>query len=379
MLRCLVRRPLDDELTSSAWVRTCRRVGLPIAAVTKAILGKKWYPGFFQGGYLRDTAACTLTTPDLLLDYHTVFPYSTAFYRSETVEAARAAALAVGVEARGVGAVTQSVSDLVPRRRWCPMCAADDFEAWGESFWRRTHNLPGVLVCLTHSRPLRQSALPTYGKGCWTTLLPHECGEGQAVAPRPTAFLSEVARQSISLLRPEHRDGSTGWYRRRLCMLGLVSPARDVNASSLTGWVKGLAGRDLPLLGFRGRDVELSWLSLMVRPGVDVPFIPLKHVVLRAAMKLSTGRTAGALDHVPTGPRPHVHLQDEAYANRLRELIADRVRAGRLVGVTEALTELGCWASFRHGRERFPLLSHEVGLLRSSRSALRRLHRRRRS
>src|SRR4030042_7010586 len=44
--------------------------------------------------------------------------------------------------------------------RYCPECVSEDFERWGETYWRRTHQLPGVLVCTDHKGGLANSVVP---------------------------------------------------------------------------------------------------------------------------------------------------------------------------------------------------------------------------
>jgi len=36
----------------------------------------------------------------------------------------------------------------------CPQCVKEDVAFWGFSYWRRSHHLPGVVCCSTHSGPL---------------------------------------------------------------------------------------------------------------------------------------------------------------------------------------------------------------------------------
>lgn len=370
-MRRLVRRPLHDELLSSAWARTARRAGLPIGVVTKAITGRKWYPTFFQGGHLDVLAQCIGSTSDALLFRHTTFPYSTAFYSDELAKVARATALLTGPRARASGPITQSTSDLVPRRRWCSTCALRDLDAWGESYWRRSHNLPGVLVCLHHDEPLRESQHATTGPGTWTTDLPHECGRGRALARSSTRFLRGVAQQSVQLLE-QRPPVSASWYRSRLQEVGLLSAGRDVSGGQLVEWARTVGGRDLAVLGFTRRESLLTWLPLMVRPGVREPFIPLKHVVLRTALMLA-GPPKGELDHKPTGPGARAHLRDEEHASALRALTKHHEESGGTVRVSDALAEIGCWGSYRHNRQRFPRLEREVHRLRRSRVSVRRV------
>jgi hypothetical protein len=174
-VRLLAPMLFDDEILSSFWTRFCARAGLPITALTTMLLGRKWTPGFFQAGHIAQTAAIVGITAEELLHWHTVFPYATAFTEPSVHAAALANALSVGVNARGSGAVTQSVSEQVNGRRFCKQCAGAEFERTGESYWHRSHNLPAVLVCLKHRALLTELPwLPTNGARSWSYSMPHE-------------------------------------------------------------------------------------------------------------------------------------------------------------------------------------------------------------
>jgi hypothetical protein len=43
--------------------------------------------------------------------------------------------------------------------RYCPTCCEEMLQKHGELYWRRDHQLPGVLVCPEHGRPLAESQL----------------------------------------------------------------------------------------------------------------------------------------------------------------------------------------------------------------------------
>ncbi|MBR1752184.1 MAG: TniQ family protein [Ruminococcus sp.] len=36
------------------------------------------------------------------------------------------------------------------RLRYCPVCAADDREKYGETYWHRVHQIPEISVCAKH-------------------------------------------------------------------------------------------------------------------------------------------------------------------------------------------------------------------------------------
>lgn len=52
----------------------------------------------------------------------------------------------------------QKREKVFPRNRkdalFCEQCAQEDLETWGRSYWRRTHQVPGICWCLKHKIPL---------------------------------------------------------------------------------------------------------------------------------------------------------------------------------------------------------------------------------
>lgn len=374
-MRYLLPRPLPDELLSSVWVRLTRRAGLPIGAVTRALTNRKWSPGFFQAGHLDALAPLLGMTTRELLWTHTVFPYATAFFEPPVFGKALAAALSTGTAAVGMGAVTQSVSGHVPFRRFCLDCAREEVKRWGESFWHRAHNLPGVLVCLQHGRVLRESALRTAGVGSWSDAVPHELTGVRAFRGKARAFDIELAHRSVVLLhRAEHghQGRSSAWYRVALAHQGLVSPHRQVNVAALSAWVAKAAGSSAVRYGFSESDARLGWLGLMVRLGETAPFVPLKHSLFETALTVAGTTGAPLLDHKPSGPsgRPRDEL-DRQYAAAVKQVVQGYAKRGERVRICDALTEAGCWSAVRHCRTAFPLIDRAVKRLRMSSTSAR--------
>lgn len=99
-------------------------------------------------------------TADRVIEELTLFPYFTAFQPPNVAQRTRAAMrqgvtdgmlLRLGIAAFRVGHVT--------RLRFCPLCLAEMEECHGEPYWRRDHQLPGVLVCPAHGCPLKASTV----------------------------------------------------------------------------------------------------------------------------------------------------------------------------------------------------------------------------
>jgi len=355
-------------------MRSVRHAGLPISVATRSVSGgNRWSPGFFALRGLLDIASSLRTEPEELLWSHTMLPYATAFFDQALLERAIRAALSRGDGATGMGVVTQSVSDHSRLRRLCPLCSQEELERWGESYWHRAHNLPGVIVCLRHGTSLAITDIPTVSRR-WHGILPHEV-VADTVGPRPTKFAELLARASIaSLDRPQTvlqcRDAA--WYRRRLVAKGLVSSSRAIDSASLANWVSAWLGESPASFGLRKPDESLRWLALMVRPGNDAPFVPLKHFIFEAALEAQAHQASPLLDFIPQGFLGCDKKEsDTLFAANARQVIRRHIELGERVRVRDVLTEVGCWGQYRHDRTSYPRVAAAIRWLKRSSSCMR--------
>ncbi len=63
--------------------------------------------------------------------------------------------------------------------RFCPLCLFEDLHTFGEAYWHRLHQTPGVLVCPIHAVALSDSIAPIFGhwhKVCVASLNNCPCG-----------------------------------------------------------------------------------------------------------------------------------------------------------------------------------------------------------
>jgi hypothetical protein len=56
-----------------------------------------------------------------------------------------------------LGQVNASTVSLCPYVRFCRLCAFSDQTNYGETYWRRAHQLPGALICTKHKEVLKLS------------------------------------------------------------------------------------------------------------------------------------------------------------------------------------------------------------------------------
>lgn len=96
---------------------------------------------------------------------HTLFPYVTAFLDDDRRSK-------VDKQMRGVGGKPHQHLgprspgiDFATHLRFCPKCASEMGELYGETYWLRDHQLPGSLICYLHeSHLITGPPIPTAGR-----------------------------------------------------------------------------------------------------------------------------------------------------------------------------------------------------------------------
>jgi hypothetical protein len=97
-------------------------------------------------------------TADELINQHTLLPFLAPFLPLERVQQLRAdmagnRGQAIYTRAGLMASTIQSPQWL----RFCPVCVQDERQRYGEAYWHRLHQLPGVEVCPDHQVYLLQS------------------------------------------------------------------------------------------------------------------------------------------------------------------------------------------------------------------------------
>lgn len=285
-------RPLPDELLYSLIARSAVHVG-------------HWSPKQLLGALY--SARGTLAIPDLpsslvrlarvagawgltveqLAYRHTLLPYYSHFMhpgeRARVLEAMldRRAHLHVrlGICA---GAVARTAFF-----RLCPVCTKEDVANYGETFWRRMHHLPGVVVCAAHGDMLVETKVPFRPIGRHEHIGAHPRLLATAVPLMPNLSADEsalaIARRSSALLGPAEPVPVTD-YRALLRQFGFVG--RRGGSARL----KAVVGAAIPASLLRvmfpslGPEELPGWLDVARRKPRRA-LHPLKHVVLQVVLE----------------------------------------------------------------------------------------------
>jgi hypothetical protein len=233
-------------------------------------------------------------TAERLARGFTLFPYLTAFQPLGVAQAVLSA-LTNGGTADWVHVRLGLAASMVrapSALRYCPACRAEMPATRGELWWRRAHQLPGVLVCPDHGAALADSRVVRGFGGQHDFVAADEetCPTGRATPawaddPRKMALLSDIAYASVALLEtPPAPDGFAELaehYRQALAAHGFGKGNHRIAQERLAPAFNAIFG---PIFGIlpavdpaaTGDD----WLVAMTRKHRKA-FHPLRHILLR--------------------------------------------------------------------------------------------------
>lgn len=232
---------------------------------------------------------------DRIIDRLTVFPYYTAFTPAEVRNTVRHAMRSdvTGIYTRlGLAAFKLRPPSHL---RFCLACLEDMETQYRDLWWRREHQLPGVLVCPKHGVALRLSSIdPGSSRHSFVAASRAVCGyyalpEIEGVGDAAMGLLRDLARRAAGLLDTPPAAIShverVRRYRERLADVGLMRSAKRLDVAKLQ-----LAFRDrwanlpelIPGLNL-GDDTECSWLTGMLRTGRRASH-PIQHLLLGAML-----------------------------------------------------------------------------------------------
>lgn len=366
------------ELVSSGLVRCCRWFNLPFKRFARDVLV---IPGlrlnFLNLWPLRPMEALFNMAADELLWKHTSFPYATAFLSGKSFEDARDTALDGGPGMPVLLAAMQNVNGALTCRRFCPRCLEAGIARYGESYWDRSHNLPGVFFCARHSCALRVTSLRASSSLKTIYDLPIECERIPAAQPecQVSQLHIALAHSSQELLERQARPGEvrgSEWYRQLAVDTGWLSSARDVDSKALQNALRTFFPASLLSAGgLRARN--LGWAALCFRPSTSFNLAPLKHLLVETLLKTAKV-TRAALDHIPSGPRgTSCEAVDAFYAPKARQELRLALARGEVLNTEQFLRRVGAFGPYRHRAEQLPSLRQVVLAFRGSAASVKRL------
>jgi hypothetical protein len=289
-----------DELLYSVLARYYLHVGLPpVANSHETLFGRRSVIASYDLiGSLNILAeripADRCLSADVLLNM-TLYPYCVAFEPGEVrdrVQQDLREGKVLGSHLR-LGLATFRIGRL-SHLRFCAACNQEMLVRYGELYWRRSHQLPSILLCSDHGIPLQQSSvfLDKASRHAFIAAGINNCpalAGPYLVKTKSTLVLNhlmQIARSSIDLLSstatPKSFDEWTIYYRSKMLSAGLAKSACTMNQKSLCEEFKQFYADALTCFQhvIAGDDYPNQWLQSMVRRHRKA-IHPLYHLLLQ--------------------------------------------------------------------------------------------------
>lgn len=297
--------PYEDELLYNNIGRYMELLGIEKpTTVIKELFGRMVYPSADLlcglGDLARQTHGSWGLSSKEISDCYTPLPYYASYATDQARAAAYGAAMGNG-ETKAAAFLGHAGSRVVRplKLRFCGQCAREDIANHGEAYWRRSFQLPGVVVCPKHRVSLRESGAYTRprsstewyaGNTLITALLEDDSTEEVLWNGNP--HLLEVARRSIDLLaygRVRSFSAMNVHYLSLARAAGLTRPSGLIDVNALSREMKAMYGEDF--LNATGLSVsaeqELKWLKDMMARA-DASHQPLQHILLSHLLECCT-------------------------------------------------------------------------------------------
>ena len=366
-------KPYPDEIIGSVIARASFQAGRPLTLFLASLFGRQRNTAsFLMSGDTKRIAHLIGLTPLDLIQRHTIFPYAVAFASKKDQLRYLNKAISRNFEEECLGSLTKNISHGVPARRICLDCIKDDFERYGESFWRRSHLLPGVLTCSIHRRALRFTTIPLRGHTqIRSSVLPNlNMASFENTFDIDDSIFNVLTSRSVQALNSEI-EPRTNWpsvYRIEAMKKGYQMPRNAIPGRKLSIDMMHFFGEKL--LQDAGCnfsvDVQSPWPALLVRDVVGLPFSTPRHIFFQTFCLLAP-ECDGFLNYQMPGKQPiNFALADKKAAKKIEQILQLQAKDGTRITVKELLQRAEIWRSFLHNRTRYPQTNFLIQQFRSS-------------
>lgn len=298
--------PFPDELLYSVCARYAKRTAyLNKQSVISELFGKRGLAAIVDFPTRLNHLISVLPrnhnySAEQFINKNSLLPYFQPFLPSKRAELARAEMKEDGVPNRIRSRLGTRVKQIKNPSylRFCPNCVFEDRKAFGETYWHRIHQLPGILVCPDHQCFLEESSVRL---GRMSSKFFHDA---ETFVPSKLPRINKLDFQyssqrilhkiaidakwllvnaNIQIAIKEIRDRyfnrllsqGLAYYNGRLKHNKLIQTCQEFFPSEMFQVVGCLS--DKP-----------SWLTVLAHPGnVETTFHPIRHLLLLTFLGLS--------------------------------------------------------------------------------------------
>ena len=230
-------------------------------------------------------------TVDSLIQHHTLYLFYSPFLppkRARQIEISMRGIYGGNIHTRA--GIMASAINTPQYFRFCPDCLQEDLDKYGETYWHRLHQVPGVLFCPIHKISLQNSQIPIQGfnKHEYYAASLENCLIDSVKSDYSKAISQKIitlSQDSFYLLKNPFPSRTREWFTKRYQTLLI-----EKGYANITGRVKQkrliddfvcLYGKDFLQIinSMVSYEDESNWLSQIVRKHRKV-FHPIRHLLM---------------------------------------------------------------------------------------------------
>ncbi|WP_066070811.1 TnsD family Tn7-like transposition protein [Neobacillus soli] len=253
-----------------------------------------------------------------LINHHTMYPYYSAFLLPKQAKQVKKSMLNTDgstIHTR-IGVAASNVK--VKTNLWvCSDCIKDDMDTYGETYWRRVHQAPGVFICPKHETVLEETNVSVKAQNQHEFVVATPFVERTKVDLKGLnrdefELLKKVSKATKSLLNNTHLQKTDNTVRNKYLEL-----LKQNGYASVNGFLKRerlyqsfgskFSERSLELLQSPVFFEETDWLTMIFQKHRK-SFHPLRHLLVMMFLETDLDHLFDKKEHGPFGKVPWLCL-----------------------------------------------------------------------
>ncbi|HWP95989.1 MAG TPA: TnsD family transposase [Syntrophomonadaceae bacterium] len=317
-------------------------------------------------------------TADRIINKHTLYTLYKPFLPAKQAEAVFR--LMRGSQGGGIHYRVGIMASAVPTPRYlryCSLCLIEQRKAFGEGFWHRLHQVPGMLVCAKHMLPLSNSSVLVPGLNKHQYRAPDEdccmlIPRGVSLKANTLEMLAQLSQDVDWVLRANIGPLEPGRYEQHylayLIERGLATATGRVYQKDLGRSFIGFYGHDL--LKTLHSDINLHsdthWLANIVRKHRK-SFHPIRHLLIMRFLSGSPEKFFSNFNvYLPFGEGPWLCLN--AAANHYLKPVVKNLIVTHCADTKRPVGTFSCDCGFvysRRGPDKMEEDKYKIGRIKS--------------
>lgn len=298
-------KPYPDEILYSVIARFQKHFGSEGTEVIRSLWGNvKSKSISYQVNQLQNLLDNTLLgqcySARQLAFQHTLLPFYSAFCGRE-IQKQQLENMVQNITNYFLLFVGRRVSKVGEKDNYqfCPECVKSDIKSYGEPYWHRIHQVPGVLVCPIHKTELRETcpvcSIPFLQNRTQYACLSDRCTNGHDVTEVKESIFTEKTLQHLTSYAYEVCNLFTTdfCYEPELISKRYIVKLHELRIIGLKGQLKQAINFSTSFIDYYGNELldlleshievtdQYSWLRRIVwQTGYKHLYHPLRHLLL---------------------------------------------------------------------------------------------------